>query len=538
LRKRLMTILMSAAVAVLLATGTAWGEDALPGDDQLGEAALAGTEAVTTFVPDEVVVKTKAGAYQTRKVDASSLGAVEEVAAEIEAQDPSVEEAGPNIAYHVNFVPDDPRYDLQEWLRDIRAPSAWNTSRGSGVQIGVVDTGWQVDHRDLVQNLAGQYDFVAEDQVAEGYDYHGTSVAGVAAADTNNSKGVAGIGFNARFVMAKACADHCLTEDIAPAIDWLVQIQGVKILNLSFGGIYRNGVTDPLLSDAIRRALDAGVLVVASAGNNPVDRETGDYVNTYTDNHYPSCYKWEEGEPGYNAETMNEVLGVGAVNDTGTKADFSRYGPCVDLVAPGESVYTTFDENDAILPQARYAYVNGTSFSAPQVAGTAALIKTEVPGMSAEQIASRLQAQATDLGSPGRDDDYGYGLLNARCSVSPNKVGCDPMVSSVSPPDSATGVAVTENVQATFSKAMDAQTINASTFELTKQGSTTPIAAAVSYNAEAKKATLNPDADLEASTTYTATVKGGANGVKDLADNLLANDMVWSFTIALPDTAP
>ena len=102
-------------------------------------------------------------------------------------------------------------------------------------------------------------------------------------------------------------------------------------------------------------------------------------------------------------------------------------------------------------------------------------------------------------------------------------------------------MAVTDNVQATISEAMDTQTINASTFELTmtNQGSTAPIAAAVSCNAQAKKATLDPGADLEPQPTYMATIKGGANGAKDVAGNALPADKVLSFTTAAPaDTTP
>jgi hypothetical protein len=80
---------------------------------------------------------------------------------------------------------------------------------------------------------------------------------------------------------------------------------------------------------------------------------------------------------------------------------------------------------------------------------------------------------------------------------------------------------------------MDASTINGSTFTLTKQGTTTPVAATVGYDATAKNATLNPSADLEAGATYTATIKGGANGVKDLAGNALATDKTWSFSTAV-----
>jgi CSLREA domain-containing protein len=105
-----------------------------------------------------------------------------------------------------------------------------------------------------------------------------------------------------------------------------------------------------------------------------------------------------------------------------------------------------------------------------------------------------------------------------------------PTVSGVTPQDGATSVALATNVEATFSEEMDASTINGTTFTLTKQGASQPLTSQVSYDAQAKKATLDPNADLEAGATYTATLKGGASGVKDLAGNPLAQDKAWSFT--------
>jgi subtilisin family serine protease len=385
-------------------------------DNTIGEVPLRRDQPSVDFVPGQVVVEKDPGEYEIRKVDAQKLNAVKEAAKEIEAENPSVQEAGPNFIYDLGgFAPNDPYFVQQDWLWNddpnivaIRARGAWDDSKGSGVRIGVVDTGWQIDHPDLVDKVARQRDFVVddpdptkEDPVAEGYDYHGTSVAGVAAADTNNNQGVASIGFNARFVMAKACTNVCKTLDTAPAIDWLAQQMGVKIINLSFGAELPDGTTDQILGEAIGRAQEAGALVVASAGNRGVD----------TDNHYPSCF---EG-----------VLGIGAVSDNGRKASFSNTGPCVDLVAPGESLTTTFDENDPIIvPGTPYASVGGTSFSAPQVAGTAALIMAGNQDLSAEQIAKRLENHARDRGVAGRDDIYGYGLLDARCSVGPADTGC------------------------------------------------------------------------------------------------------------------
>jgi Ca2+-binding RTX toxin-like protein len=109
-----------------------------------------------------------------------------------------------------------------------------------------------------------------------------------------------------------------------------------------------------------------------------------------------------------------------------------------------------------------------------------------------------------------------------------------PTVSSVAPIEGATDVASTANTEATFSEAMDPNTVSTTTFTLTKQGSSTPVEAQVSYDSATKKATLDPTSDLEANTTYTATIKGGSTGAEDLAGNALAQDYTWTFTTAAP----
>jgi thermitase len=421
--KRTAFLVCAALVATLMAAGvvSAQTEDGTERDRRIGEVPLEVGETRVGFVPGEVVVETRAGEYETREVDARSLGAVREAAEEIEDRNPAVEETSPNYRYRLQFVPNDyyfdPRPELrraQYWLRAIGAPIAWDDSRGDDVKIGVVDTGWQLDHPDLIGKVAGQYDFVAEDNKAEGYNYHGTSVAGVAAAETNNAMGVASVGFNARLVMAQACEADCKTADVAEAITWLVQDQGVEVINLSFGGLYPNGSSpDPILGDAIREAQEAGALVVAGAGNNGV-RTDNDAATT---------------DPGFYPACFDGVLGVGAVNADLSKANFSNTGPCVDLVAPGVSVLTTYDKNDpyevdGVTYQPLYTYVNGTSFAAPQVAGAAVLVEAKSGNRDAAKIARRLQNWATDLGGPGRDDEFGHGLLNATCSVSPIKNKC------------------------------------------------------------------------------------------------------------------
>lgn len=114
-----------------------------------------------------------------------------------------------------------------------------------------------------------------------------------------------------------------------------------------------------------------------------------------------------------------------------------------------------------------------------------------------------------------------------------------PTVTSVAPADGATDVATSTNVSATFSEAMDPATLTTDTFTLVRQGTTTPVAAVVTYDATNRRAILNPDTDLDLTTTYTATVKGGASGARDLAGNPLADDVVWTFTTASEiDTTP
>jgi Bacterial Ig-like domain len=134
----------------------------------------------------------------------------------------------------------------------------------------------------------------------------------------------------------------------------------------------------------------------------------------------------------------------------------------------------------------------------------------------------------TDPGLPTDPPDAG-------CSVSSTTAVCNPTVSSVTPEDGAKDVTASANATATFSLAMDASTINTTTFTLTRHGDATPVAATVSYDPTTNKATLDPDGNLEAGATYTATIKGGGDGVKDIAGNALATEKVWSFT-TLPDT--
>jgi subtilisin family serine protease len=389
--RRATTALSAALLAALvLATAPAFGQD---GEDRIQE------QGGIAYVPGEVVVAEEGGGYAVREVGAETLSDIKEEAEQIE-EEKEVLAAGPNYAYELSFVPNDPFFNQQYDLFRIRARGAWEYSRGEGVSIGFVDTGYYAAHPDLDAKARDEYDFVEEDEVAQDFDYHGTAVVGVAAAETNNAEGIAAAGFGAGFLMAKGCAEVCLSSDTAPAVDWLVE-QGVKIINLSFGA-EQEPPGDPVLGTAVRTARKAGVLVIAAAGN--------DGANTSA--FYPAAYP--------------HVLGVSATDQDNAPAPFSNSGPVVDVAAPGVDIISTYNlDYSENTTGALYARFSGTSLAAPHVAGVAALVQAEHPNFKRKKIASRITKSATDLGKRGRDDTYGRGLLNARCAVVPSAKRCD-----------------------------------------------------------------------------------------------------------------
>jgi subtilisin family serine protease len=374
--------------AIIVVSAPAFGQDT---EERIEE------QDGTAYVPGEVVVAREDGSYAVRQVEAETLGDIQEEAEEIE-EEKNVIEAGPNYAYKPAFEPNDPYFigGDQYNLGKIKVDRAWDNFRGEGVTIGFVDTGYY-RHPDLDAKVRGEYDFVEEDSEAQDFGYHGTAVVGVAAAETDNGEGIASVGFQAGFFMAKGCEEVCLSSDTAPALDWLVD-QGVEIINLSFGG-EQQPPGDPVLGLSVQRARGAGVLVIAAAGND--GEKTGSF--------YPAAY------PG--------VLGVAAVDQSNAPARFSNYGPVVDVAAPGVKITSTYNpyspENTT---NALYGYFTGTSFAAPHVAGVAALLEAKNPELTPERITDRIQIRAKDMGAHDKDDHFGHGLLDAGCSV--NRADC------------------------------------------------------------------------------------------------------------------
>lgn len=318
--------------------------------------------------------------------------------------------ADPDRRVHAAFVPNDADYPSQWHLPKIGAPLAWDSTRGDpGTVIAIIDTGVDLDNPDLAANVdtVNDYDFVNRDAVAQDDTYgspyafgHGTHVAGLAAAVTNNGYEVAGVAGRSTILPLKAldALGDGAESDVADAIRYAAD-KGADIINLSLGGVV-TGAPDPTMGAAVQYAIDRDVLVVAAAGNEAT-----------TQPYYPAAY------PG--------VLGVGATNSTNARASFSNRGFYVDLAAPGEAMWST-QLGGGIRQE------NGTSMASPIVAGTAALVRSLHPGWSASEVASALVESATDLGTLGRDDSYGYGLVNAADALR-----------VVSPDDQIPGVSLT-----------------------------------------------------------------------------------------------
>lgn len=296
----------------------------------------------------------------------------------------------PNWKVTADFVPNDPSWDMQWGPQKIQADFAWNTTLGNrSVLVAVIDTGVNYMHPDLAANYVPLgYDWVNNDADPMDDHGHGTHCAGIIAAATNNSIGIAGLA-QVR-IMAEKGLDAEGTgydDDLAQAIIHAVD-HGARILSLSWG----SSSPSELIEDAIHYACNHGVLVIAAAGNEASSHP-----------HYPAAY--------------DDVVAVAATDSDDAPAYFSNYGDWVEVAAPGVSIYSTFSGS--------YRYLSGTSMACPHTAGVAALILGKYPNMTGIQLRMALRYATDDLGDPGFDVHYGYGRINARKAMEALPVNCD-----------------------------------------------------------------------------------------------------------------
>lgn len=290
-----------------------------------------------------------------------------------------------------SFTPNDPGFYYQWNLPLIRVPEAWSVTRGSDIiTIAVIDSGVDLSHEDLRGIFVPGYDFVENDTIPQDDDGHGTHVVGIIAALTNNNKGVAGVtwGQNVKIMPLKVFDKNATTTHFHGAKAFVYAVDhGAKIINASLG----SRVPSDLLQAAVRYAYQNDVVMVCAAGNHNPD-DPRDIV-------YPAAYP--------------ETIAVGAVTKDYIRASYSNYGPELDVVAPGG------DENQGILStwiNGTYGYAIGTSMATPHVTGIVALMISQgIVGV--ENIRNLLRATAIDLGPRGRDDYYGWGLVDAYAAV-------------------------------------------------------------------------------------------------------------------------
>ena len=285
------------------------------------------------------------------------------------------------------FVPNDPAWATAQtaYLNEVNAPEAWDLTHGSSaVKIAVIDSGVDVTHVDLAGKIAGKYNAVTGGTDVTDAMGHGTFVAGVAAASTNNGIGVAGAGYDSRVLAVKvAAADGTISvDDEAAGIVWAAD-NGADVINISLGG----ESPAALETDAVAYAVAAGSVVVASAGNESTSAPS-----------YPAA--------------LPDVVAVGATNGT-TRASFSNYGSWVDVGAPGVNIMSTAPAGTSSFT-APYDTANGTSFSAPLVAGQAALLVAADPSATVAEIASAIAstADATSYGFAAGRVDFAASLAS------------------------------------------------------------------------------------------------------------------------------
>ncbi|KKM02889.1 hypothetical protein LCGC14_1779920, partial [marine sediment metagenome] len=316
---------------------------------------------------------------------------LQEVVAEYN-NDPDVEYAELNHIVSINLAPNDPLYSQQWALPKIDAPAAWDINTGgSEVIVAVIDTGVDYTHRDLNDNMwtdgSGNYgyDFINNDNDPMDDHGHGTHCSGIISAEGNNGLDIAGVCWNAKIMALKFLgADGSGEEsDGALAIYYAVE-NGADVTSNSYGG----NEDSQAMRDAINYAYSQGVITIASAGND----------NSDSPEYYPACY--------------DNVITVAATNSGDQKAGFSNYGDWVDVAAPGVDILSLRAHGTSLgTPYDKYTTkTSGTSMACPYTAGVAALIISQYPQASADEVTIRLLGSADDISA----ENSGYvGLLGS-----------------------------------------------------------------------------------------------------------------------------
>lgn len=379
-----------------------------------------GTEAPDTYVDEGKTVR----APDLRRWHTIEIAAdeAEQALAELREQ-PEVVQADIAGLFYTTAVPNDTLFSEQygltsaaNALADINAPAAWDVTTGSGdTVIAIIDGGVDLTHEDLAGKIWMNSDEVADNSIDDdsngyvddvyGWNFynnvpaaasstHATHVAGIAAAESNNGRGVAGVDWGAKIMSVRVLSSGGAgyEDDIVRGIDYAVA-NGADIINMSLAG----SLSSPALFAAIENAYASGVVVVAAAGNNG--------RNTATSPQYPACA---------DVHGVDMVIGVAATDDEGEPWSSSNYGPCVNIAAPGVQIESTKPTNN-------YGTMSGTSMSSPFVAGVAGLYKSLHPTASTAEVIAAVSQGDAFSGEDAAEWNANYkGQLNAAHVVGSN----------------------------------------------------------------------------------------------------------------------
>ncbi len=298
------------------------------------------------------------------------------------SRDPAKPFPQPNYIYRsCGAKKTDPLSNLQYALKAMGADRLPTGIDGGGVTVGLIDTGVDYLHQDLKGKIIKKKDVVADGSFR--HDLHGTTLAGIIAANCNNGVGICGLAPGVDIVAIKACRPiagggiTAMTTSywLSQGLDYAV-VRKVRIINLSLGG-----PKDPLITDLVKEASSRGIVMVAAAGDKGLT-------------HYPP----------YPA-ALPEVIAVAAVDVNEKPYTEGMKGGFIDICAPGVDIITT-------IPGNKYNFYSGTSMAAAFVTGAVALLLQRHPGMKPKQVRSLLKKTAKDLGAPGKDKQCGCGLVD------------------------------------------------------------------------------------------------------------------------------
>lgn len=456
------------------------------------------------------------------------------------------------------YEPNDTRFAAQWGLVNSGAKSSWPVAgainAGTAVTVAVIDTGVQLDHPDLVNRLAPNstwgkclsactaYSASNSSTFPSDGDGHGTHVAGIIAAQTDNGIGVAGVaGDRPVLIMPVQVLDangNGTTDGVAAGIAWAVA-KGAKVINLSLGGDQNTQA----VNSAIDAAYSAGALVVVSAGNCGGFNYLANGCHSQNEKDYPAAY----ADAGSNGN--GKLIPVAAIDSTNTVASYSTqqtYVATNGMAAPGTSILSTYlpSKGDA----SGYGYESGTSMASPHVAGAAAVIWTTFPSLTREQVRTALRSSVLVTAPASQNANaYGAGLLNIpgalslaqiACACTPTPAPSSPTTTrtpSVTPTRTHTPT-VTQTATVTTTRTVTTTPTVTLTGTATMTKTATPSVTVTPSPTATKTVTMTPSVTKTATATVTPTIVS-ANAVTNSGSGAGPVGVAGGGSAALPPAA-